>query len=211
MSRADGVVIACVLLFMGLAGCGTPKDVRDYAKTSAAQMTTMSDNVGGLGTREKGVLDVRRRTAESMFLAGQDADADYAKAVALMNKAARGNGESCGQARAPSFVAVVINRYQQQQQAADDRAVARQNFNAGLDQKIKPFTEAQAAQVQALSAAAQSAGSLSEEMTQKELAAFLFEYFKQVKTSFDEGQKQKTQSAAAETKSSAADAGAANP
>lgn len=209
MNRTKWLLVAGVLS-MALAGCGTPSDVRDYAKTSGAQMTTMSANVGGLGIREQGILDVRRRTAEGLFLAAQDADADYAKAVELMNKSAPAAGERCGQSCAPDLVTAVINRYQQQQRAADEQAAARENFNTGLDQKIKPFTETQAAQVQALSAAANTAGSLSEEMSREELAAFLFAYFQQVKSSFDEGQKQKTKSAAQETQSSAADAAANN-
>ena len=185
-----------------LAACGTPTEVVDYAKTSSAQLTTMSSDVAGLSTREQGVLDVRGRTAMGLLNAAQDAETGYDTAVGMMEKAPLASDERCGQPCAPDLLTAVINRQKERQRRADSQAAEQQVLAAALERAKKPTNDDQAAQVKALTAAANSAGSLADEMTKEELAAFLFAYFKQVKSSFDEGQKQKAKAAAGEQGSS---------
>lgn len=185
-----------------LGACGTPTEVVDYAKTSSAQLTTMSSDVAGLSTREQGVLDVRGRTAMGLLNAAQDAEAAYDTSVGLMEKAPLAGDERCGQPCAPDLVSTVINRQKDMHRLAESQAREQQTLAATLEQAKKPTNDDQAAQVKALTAAASSAGSLADEMSKEELAAFLFAYFKQVKSSFDEGQKQKAKAAAGEQGSS---------
>ena len=187
-----------------LCACGTPTEVRDYAKTSGAQLTTMSSDVAGLSVRERGVLDVRGRTTLGLLNAAQEAETGYGDAVEMMEKAPLASDERCGQACAPDLLTTVINRQAERRRQADAQSAEQQALATLLENAKKPTNDDQAAQVKALTAAASSAGSLADEMSKEELAAFLFAYFKQVKSSFDEGQKQKAQSAASEQQSSTA-------
>ena len=64
-----------LLLLFGLAGCGTPGEVRDYAKTSSAQMTSMKQDLTGLSTREQGTLSIRRRIVAELLSSAQEGEA----------------------------------------------------------------------------------------------------------------------------------------
>src|SRR5262249_26803466 len=158
--------------------CGTPAEVRDYAKTSSAQMTSMKQDLTGLATREQGTLSIRRRTVAELLLAGQQSEATLddvqQREVTL---AAQKPGTRCGPSCA-TLLGSVVARYQQREKANADRAQEMQETLAALDSKLKPLDTAANPSITALDSASKSAGSLGDEMSKAELAAFLFDYFK---------------------------------
>ncbi len=179
-----------LLLLFSVAGCGTPEEVRDYAKTSSAQMTSMKQDLTGLSTREQSAISIRRRVAAELLLAAQQGEAtlDEVQQDEVV-RAAQAPGTVCGQ-NCSALLDFVVGRYERHEKADAGRAREMQDFLAALDSKLKPLDTVANPSITALDSASKSAGSLGDEMSKAELAAFLFDYFKQVKSGVDEGQKQ---------------------
>jgi hypothetical protein len=184
-----------LLTVIFVAACGTPDEVREYAKTSGAQMTSMQADLKGLSTREQGSLAIRRRSAALLMLTAQQDEADLERDMQVIRQIPKESGEACGRNCSIAQLNAVLARYQQQERVKADRARESQTFLDSLDSKTKPL--ATSASIGALENASKLAGSLGDEMTKEELAAFLFDYFKQVKAAVDEGQKQADKAAAA--------------
>jgi len=180
---------------VAVAACGTPSDVRDYAKTSSAQMTSMRADLKGLTTREQGAMAIRRRAAALLLLTAQQGEIGMDQKLDKIRKAPKLPGGTCGASCSGTLLATIISRYQQQERGKADRARELQTFLDQLDSKKQTLPTATS--MTALDNAAQMAGSLGDEMSKEELAAFLFDYFKQVKDGVEAGQKDATKAAGA--------------
>lgn len=184
------IQLVTLLLLFSVAGCGTPGEVRDYAKTSGAQMTNMKQDLAGLSTREQGTLSIRRRTVAQLLLSAQQGEATLDNVEQReVTLAAQKPGTVCGTS-CSTLLDLVVGQYQQREKNNAARAQEVQEALADLDSKLKPLDTIANPSITTLDAASKSAGSLGDEMTKAELAAFLFDYFKQVKAGVDEGQKQ---------------------
>ncbi len=184
--QAKTVFIA--ILTCSLAGCGTPDDVRDYAKMTDAHIVTMNEQLSGFGLWENETIRSRRETALQLYRLANGSE------QTLKQKTDRvGTGdEPCKSSKANCIrvYELVLSRYAQDLQTAASAEEKEAAFTKSLDAKLVSVPEKLAPIKANLELAGKSAANLSQELSKKEQAEFLFRFGKQVKKTYDDGRKE---------------------
>ncbi len=184
-------------LLVMLTGCGTPEEVRSYAKTTDLHIITISDNLQKIAALEDGLVESRRITAIQLNEARRATASNLERSKSLHEE------------DAVKFMKKVIDDFEKQQKEIEDNLNSRRAFEEKLDGKLKRVAPVVEQQKPALAAASKSAGALAEEMPKKELAEFLFKYAKSAKKAYEDSRKaaedaaEKEKSAAGTTATSA--------
>ncbi len=177
-----------LLLCCSLAGCGTPDEVREYAKITDTHISSISQQLSNFGRWENGVIQSRRDTALQLNRYANETDDLLKRAVSRVGT----EDEPCKSSREECIrlYELVLTQHARWLQTAVNIEQGETAFAKSLDAKLTPIPEKLTSIKANLDLASKSAVSLSQELSKKEQAEFLFRFGKQVKKSYDDSREQ---------------------